>query len=103
MRGLFFLALILLIVAAVYGIYWLRTHKAGTTVPAGQDDEWEFVEVESNTHPITTIFLVRGTERERWQSVNRLDDDYEQQLYNACSSAQDEIDDRNMFRKALRS
>jgi hypothetical protein len=56
---------------------------------------------DSEQHPITTIYLVRGERQEYFCSVSQLDPDYEQKVFNASAAAGDEIVQRNIINKGL--
>lgn len=62
---------------------------------------WKVQVKESESHPITSFYLVCGDKREFWTSVNRLDEDYDDKEWRALSAAKDECDDRNSVERAL--
>lgn len=79
---------ILLIVTAI-----ILLSRVGNKPPVRQD--WTVDLTESESHPITSVYLNRGDRREYFGSVNRMDDDYEDKLYQMQSAAEDEAADRN--------
>ncbi len=92
----------ILIVAALVAVtvvlYLMRTQSP----PDLSNARWEVEELDAEAHPVTSIFLVRGDRKEYWGSVNRMDDDYEDELYRVKAAAEDEAVERNIIRRKLR-
>lgn len=106
MRGLIFDAvfIVLLLTCVCIWLFILDRKEKGAAkaAPAGRDD-WHVEFKESESHPITSFYLVRGLTSEYFASVSRMSDDYDDKLFNTRAAADDECSDRNATLKALGS
>ena len=97
MRAVELLIAVVLIIACTVAV-WALLRQANKPVTA---QDWEVIERESESHPITSVYLTRGNRQEYFGSVDRMDDDYDDKLYAMTAAARDEAVDRNTIRKTL--
>jgi hypothetical protein len=98
------IAILIVLACLVTIVYLYFKERAYEKRRAGMGDKrriWKVDEVESERHPITSIHLVLGDRREYYGSVNRMDTDYEDALYNLRASAEDEVVERNAIRRTI--
>lgn len=94
---------IALICAAVCVWVWWNSRKGGAKAPPAGPSDWTVELKDSESHPITSVYLIRGNKREFFTSVNTRDIDYDDLIFRAQAAAEDEASDRNSTLKALES
>lgn len=99
---IFLIAAVLIIILIVSVVLYLINAERRASARPPARTEWKVEPKESESHPITSIYLDRGDRREYFGSVNRLDDDYEDKLYQMQAAAEDEAADRNAVDHTLR-